>query len=302
MRAIDSLTKSVSTGFVLRRYLPFLTSKFFFKPLTNEERADVFTVDDSLHERTGYKKTQVASRVFNHVSIGYKTGFRLLTLVWSDGNSFVLINYSLLPSSKEPNQLGNFSKVDNRFLTGKRRKTAVTKAMEVVLHLLKYAMVAGLRTRYVLFGSWFSTLHTLVKIKEMDFDSIVMVKVSCKLNYEYEGKRKNIKQIYASRKKCHGRSSYRVSVEAKVDKGTEDEPVIPARIVCVRNRPNEMNWLAVICKDMSLPAGEIIRIYGKRWNIEVYFKSCKSLLNLRTECHILSYDALTAHVAMMLVQ
>ena len=50
---------------------------------------------------------------------------------------------------------------------------------------------------------------------------------------------------------------------------------------------------------MSLTEEEIIRIYGKRWNIEVFFKSCKSLLNLRTECHSLSYDALTAHVAMV---
>lgn len=271
----------------------------FFKPLTSENRADVFIVDDSLYERAGYKKTQMASRVFDHVSMRYKTGFRLLTLGWSDGNSFVPINFSLLASSKDSNQLGDFSKVDNRSLAGKRRKMAVTKATEVVLHLLKYAKAAGLKTRYVLFDSWFSTPHTLVKIKEMGFDSIAMVKVSAKINYEFEGKRKNIKQIYASCKKRRGRSSYLLSVEVKVGKGTDDEPAIPARIVCVRNRSNKKNWLAVICTDMSLTEEEIIRIYGKRWNIEVFFKSCKSLLNLRTECHSLSYDALTAHVAMV---
>lgn len=271
----------------------------FFKPLTSENRADVFIVDDSLYERAGYKKTQMASRVFDHVSMRYKTGFRLLTLGWSDGNSFVPINFSLLASSKDSNQLGDFSKVDNRSLAGKRRKMAVTKATEVVLHLLKYAKAAGLKTRYVLFDSWFSTPHTLVKIKEMGFDSIAMVKVSSKINYEFEGKRKNIKQIYASCKKRRGRSSYLLSVEVEVGKGTDDEPAIPARIVCVRNRSNKKNWLAVICTDMSLTEEEIIRIYGKRWNIEVFFKSCKSLLNLRTECHSLSYDALTAHVAMV---
>lgn len=271
----------------------------FFKPLTSEDRADVFIVDDSLYERAGYKKTQMASRVFDHVSMRYKTGFRLLTLGWSDGNSFVPINASLLASSKDSNQLGDFSKVDNRSLAGKRRKMAVTKATDVVLHLLKYTKTSGLRARYVLFDSWFSTPHTLVKIKEMGFDSIAMVKVSSKINYEYEGQRKNIKQIYASCKKRRGRSAYLLSVKVKVGKGTEDEPAIPARIVCVRNRSNKKNWLAVICTDMSLTEEEIIRIYGKRWNIEVFFKSCKSLLNLRTECHSLSYDALTAHVAMV---
>ena len=252
-----------------------------------------------LAERLRYKKTQMASRVFDHVSMRSKTGFRLLTLGWSDGNSFVLVNSSLRASSKDSNQLDDFSKVDNRSLAGKRRKMAVTKATDVVLHLLKYAKTSGLRARYVLFDSWFSTPHTLVKIKEMGFDSIAMVKVSSKINYEFEGKRKNIKQIYASCKKRRGRSSYLLSVEVKVGKGTEDEPAIPARIVCVRNRSNKKNWLAVICTDMSLTEEEIIRIYGKRWNIEVFFKSCKSLLNLRTECHSLSYDALTAHVAMV---
>ena len=43
----------------------------------------------------------------------------------------------------------------------------------------------------------------------------------------------------------------------------------------------------------------IIRIYGKRWQIEVFFKTCKSMLNLIGECHSLSYDALTAHTAIV---
>lgn len=51
--------------------------------------------------------------------------------------------------------------------------------------------------------------------------------------------------------------------------------------------------------DTTLSEEEIIRIYGKRWKIEVFFKTCKSMLNLIGECHSLSYDALTAHVAIV---
>ena len=47
---------------------------------------------------------------------------------------------------------------------------------------------------------------------------------------------------------------------------------------------------------------EIIRIYGKRWQIEVFFKTCKSMLNLIGECHSLSYDALTAHTAIVFLR
>ena len=44
---------------------------------------------------------------------------------------------------------------------------------------------------------------------------------------------------------------------------------------------------------------EIIRIYGKRWDTEVFFKVCKSYLNLSKECNSLSYDAITAHTAVV---
>lgn len=56
---------------------------------------------------------------------------------------------------------------------------------------------------------------------------------------------------------------------------------------------------AFICTNPDLSEEEIIRIYGKRWQIEVFFKTCKSYLNLVGECHSLSYDALTAHVAIV---
>ena len=52
----------------------------------------------------------------------------------------------------------------------------------------------------------------------------------------------------------------------------------------------------------SLCEKEIIRIYGKRWQIEVFFKTCKSMLNLIGECHSLSYDALTVHTAIVFLR
>ena len=77
------------------------------------------------------------------------------------------------------------------------------------------------------------------------------------------------------------------------------ENPIPAKIVCVRNKANRKDWLAFLCTDTTLSEEENIRIYGKRWQIEVFFKTCKSTLNLVGECHSLSYYALTAHVAIV---
>ena len=125
------------------------------------------------------------------------------------------------------------------------------------------------------------------------------VTISSNISYEIDGKRKNIKQIYDSCRKRRGRSRYLLSVAVKVGQEKKDGNAVDARIVCVRNRANRKDWLAIICTDMTLSEEEIIRIYGKRWDIEVFFKTCKSFLNLGSECHSLSYDALTAHVALV---
>ena len=284
------------------RFVTLLSAKIvneFIRPLTSDDRADAFIIDDSLYERKGYKKTQLASKVFDHVSMSYKKGFRLLTLGYSDGVSFTPINFSLLASSKESNQIGDFSSFDKRSLAGKRRALAVEKGTDVMLKLLQYAIKNGHKAKYVLFDSWFSSPHQLVKIKDMGMTSIAMVKLSTKIHYIYNDKSLNIKQIYNRCKKRRGRSRYLLYVNVTVGKDAEDEHSIPAKIVCVRNRANRKEWLALICTDPDLSEDEIIRIYGKRWDIEVFFKTCKSYLNLINECHSLSFDALNAHVAIV---
>lgn len=67
-----------------------------------------------------------------------------------------------------------------------------------------------------------------------------------KISYEYNGKRMNIKQIYSSCKKRRGRSRYLLSVNVKVGQEQKDGRSIDAKIVCVRNRANQKDWLALI--------------------------------------------------------
>ncbi len=271
----------------------------FLRDLTSDEREDVFIIDDTMFNRTGYKKTELISKVFDHVTMRYKKGFRLLTLGWSDGNTFVPINFSLLASSKDENILGTMKECDKRSLAGRRRKMARSKANDVMIDLLKAAQTAGHKAKYVLFDTWFSTPKEICRIKkECNLDVIAMIKKSSRIHYRYNGQCKDIKQIFAANKKRKGRSKYLLSVEVEIiDKNQPDN--VPARIVFVRNRSNRKDWIALICTNPNLPETEIIRIYGKRWDTEVFYKTCKSWLNLGSECHSLSYDAMTAHVALV---
>ena len=104
-----------------------------------------------------------------------------------------------------------------------------------------------------------------------------MGKVSSKIKYEFEGELKNIKQIYRRWKKRRGRSRYLLSIPVKVGRQDKDGAKIDARIICVRNRANRKEWLAIICTDMSLSEDEVIRNYGKRWDIEVFFQNLQKL-------------------------
>lgn len=265
------------------------------EPLTSEERVNAFVVDDSLFERTSCKHTELGSRVFDHTSMKYRKGYRLMTLGWTDGNTFLPVNSCLLASSKEKNLIGPVDQYDGRSLAAKRRKLAQTKGTEVMIELLKTAQSTGHHANYVLFDTWFSSPAQLVAVKSLGLDSIAMIKKSSRIYYEYEGKQFSINKIFGICKKRRGRSKYLLSVNVMVGK---DEK-IPAKIVCVRNKKKKKDWIAFICTNPELSEEEIIRIYGKRWQIEVFFKTCKSYLQLISECHSLSYDALTAHVAIV---
>ena len=279
------------------RFTTLLSKKVADKvePLTDDERVNAFVVDDSLFEKTSCKKTELGSRVFDHTSMKYRKGYRLMTLGWTDGNTFLPVNSCLLASSKESNLIGPVERFDGRSLAAKRRKLAQTKGTEVMIELLKSALAAGHSAEYVLFDTWFSSPAQLIAVKNLGPDSIAMVKKSSRIYYEYEGELLSIKKIFGACKKRRGRSKYLLSVNVMIGK---DEK-IPAKIVCVRNKKNKKDWIAFICTNPEISEEEIIRIYGKRWQIEVFFKTCKSYLNLISECHSLTYDALTAHVAIV---
>lgn len=265
------------------------------KGLTDDKRRNVFIIDDSLFDRSSCKKTELGSKVFDHTDMYFKKGFRMLTLSWSDGNTLIPVNSCLLASAKDTNIIGPVKNFDNRTLAGKRRKLAQAKAPEAMMTLLDTALSSGLEAEYVLFDSWFSNPAQITAIQAKGMDVIAMIKKSSRIKYSYCGEQLNIKEIYSRNRKRRGKSKYLLSVDVMVGKGNP----IPAKIVCVRNKANRKDWLEFICTDTTLSEEEIIRIYGKRWQIEVFFKTCKSMLNLLGECHSLSYDALTAHVAIV---
>ena len=121
-----------------QRFTTLLSARIinnFMKPLTSDNRKDVFIIDDSLFDCSRSCKTELLARVFDHCSMKYKRGYRMLTLGWSDGNSFIPVNHCLLSAAEDKNLLCEASSYDGRSLAGKRRRQSRRKATEVMMEL-----------------------------------------------------------------------------------------------------------------------------------------------------------------------
>ena len=265
-------------------------------PLDSEGRVNVLTVDDSMFERCRSKRVELLARVYDHAKHAYKYGFRMLTLGWSDGSTFIPVNSVLLSSENKKNRINEAASMDRRSVGYQRRQLSVKKGTAVMQELIKAAKKAAIPAEYVLFDSWFTSPSTLHSVKKLGYDVVGMVKKTPKMFFRYNNGDMPLTSIYKNNRKRRGKSKYLLSVMVEVIKDGES---IPAKVVYVRNRNKKKDYLCLISTDISLSEEEVIRIYGKRWDTEVFFKVCKSYLNLGRECNSLSYDAMTAHTAVV---
>jgi len=271
-------------------------------PLTAEKRERVLIIDDSLYSRNRSKKVELLARVKDHVSGKYIKGFRMLTLGWSDGNSFVPFLFSLLSSAKEKNRLMDINEnIDKRTVGFKQRQQSIKNALEVTVDLIREALRAGIKADYVLFDSWFAFPTTITQVKSLGLDTICMVKAMPKIFYLYQGKKFNLKELYSQVKKRRGKAKILASVI--VDIGSQKEGWnVPAKVVFVRDRNRSKQWLAILTTDIDLSDEEVVRIYSKRWDIEVFFKMSKSYLKLAKEFQGRSYDQLVGHTTIVFMR
>ena len=282
-----------------RKFQLLLSSKIvngFLSPLTSAKRCRVLIFDDSFYDRNRSKKVELLARVFDHTTHKYVRGFRKLTAGWSDGTSFVPMAFALLSSAVVKNRIyEQGAEIPANCPGVTRRKEAVSSATVVLLELLDQVLEYTQAFQFVLFDSWFSWPKVIDGIRQRDRHVICMLKDMPKLFYGLKGKRYRLSDLYAQVTKRKGASAILASVIV-------DYYGTPARVVFVRNREGQREWLALLCTDLKTSEEEVVRIYGMRWDIEVYFKVCKSFLRLAKEFQGRSYDMLVAHTTLVCVR
>ena len=269
--------------------------------LTSDERRKALIIDDTSYYRDRSKKVELLSRFKDHAKDTYYNGFTLLTMGWSDGQSFIPVDYRPVASNNDKNLLnGSDMPVDKRTIVTKRRIAARKPKPELVIDMLNSVKGTQMDCEHVLFDSWFSSPLAFHNVKSTGHNAVGRLK-KCNHNYTFNGKAMNIKQIYSQCKKRRGRSRYLLSVDVLITHKDFEES-IPAKIVFVRNKNNRKEWIALLSTDTSLTEDEIIALYGKRWDIEPFFKVCKSYLRLEKEFQTRSFDAITAHIAIVFIR
>ena len=280
-----------------RRFLLIIGARLhrIFDRLTSDQRESVLIIDDSPYDRSRSKKVELLSRVFDHSTGRYLKGFRLLTVCWSDGVSCLPLDFALLSSAKEKNRFHESHKsMDKRCCAFRRRKEATTKATALLAPMVKRILKAGINARYVLMDSWFTMPSNVCALRK-HLDVIGMVKKTPKVCYEHDGKKRNLMEIYQNLTKRRGRAKILASTTVKLGDGK------PAKIVFVRDR-RKKDWLALLSTDTDLPDAEVVRIYGKRWDIEVLFKMAKQHLKLVKEIQCRDFDMLIAHTTIVFMR
>jgi hypothetical protein len=280
-----------------RRLLLVLGARLygFFNRLTNEARDSVLIVDDSPYDRSRSKMVELLSRVWDHSRGRYLKGFRMLTICWSDGVSCLPMDFALLSSADAKKRLcENYKSMDKRCCAWQRRKEATTKATENLEAMVRRILAAGVRANYLLMDSWFTMPATVTAVCD-HIDVIGMVKKTPKIHYGYRGQHMDLMAIYRKLKKRRGRAKIKASTVVSLKDGPD------VKLVFVQDR-RKKDWLALMSTNLELADEEIIRIYGKRWDIEVFFKMAKQHLNLAKEIQCRDFDALIAHTSIVFMR
>ena len=265
----------------------------FLDVLTSERREKVFVIDDSVYDRHRSKKVELLSWVFDHVLGKSVKGFKLLTLGWGDGVSFVPLDFILCAAAESKNLICGVAKeMDHHCCGYRRRQEALRKATQLLTPLLKRAKALGIWADYLLMDSWFAFPKVLAELHEL-LPVICRAKDLPNIRYRFQGQELRLSRLYRALRKRPGRAKYLASAVV-VSQG------LALKVVFVRHREHKKQWVALLSTDTQLAEMELMRLYGRRWDIEVHFKVLKHILNLEREMESRDFDALIGHITVVM--
>ena len=190
--------------------------------------------------------------------------------------------------------MGPSKQFDKRSLAYKRRSQARRKMNDVALELVDSAVKSGIKAKYVLFDSWYNSPRLYSELLKRGLFGIGMLK---KVYFRYRGRLMNVKTLYEilCRSKWSPKKKYLYSSIVIFNIDGQDMKV---KLVFVVKKGNKSDYLVLGTTKTSLRPDQIIQMYGRRWQIEGYFKVSKQYLQF-DKTQIQNHDGLCGHLAIV---
>lgn len=268
----------------------------------NADNPKCLIVDDTQLDKTG-KTIEFIGKVFDHCSHTYRLGMKVLTLGYSDGKTFIPIDFSIHNETGKQGKRGlkakelktQFSKKRNSKSSGYERESEVSlDKISSALKMIKRCIKKWFKIEYVLADSWFICEKFIKGIQGINPKLHVIGLMKMNRIVQANGnsyKANKIPEIY--RKDIHHSKIFKCSyISMKIGyKG------IKMKGYWIKMK-GQNSWNLLISTNDKLTFVKAMTIYKNRWSIEVFFKDCKQNLGLNM-CQSKDFDAHIATISIV---
>jgi hypothetical protein len=278
--------------FILR--LSFKVACICCSTFTGTPRPCFLVMDDSIIKKQRSKNVELLSWIHDHVCGKTIKCFNLLMLGWTDGYSFLPVQFLMMCSAKNLAKEASETEwnTDPRTCAGRTKKMAQWQKATAAVEMVRRALETGFEVTALLVDTWFTNEPFIKKMLDIGMDTIGMLK-NHNQQYWYKGKLYSLPALFHQARFCQkGDTLGSIIVETKYSR-------IKVKIVFVVNRNKRSEWISILSSNIDLSDEQIIEYYGNRWSIECCFKVMKGMLGLGKEFQTRSYAATISSTAIV---
>jgi hypothetical protein len=239
-------------------------------------------IDDSTLSKTG-RRIEGVTKVFDHVTHKYVTGFKLLGLCWFNGYYSRFLDFSLVAEKNKIKLSRNnpqFTKKRDKTSVVFKRKTELKKdKITLACQLFAEAVKNKFIPDYLLTDTWFTCAELINKVRNITNGKthfLGMIKNGTR-KFTYNDAEFTLselrKHVMSRQKRCSRYKSRYIIVDCYL------KDVGNVRLFYSRYHGNK-KWVALITTEPDMDYIRAIKVYSIRWNIEIAFKEMKQLLGL----------------------
>ena len=255
---------------------------------TQNDRPVCLIIDDTDAPKSG-RKCELIGKVFSHIEHKTILGYKCLTLLYTDGLSQLMLDFSLHgEEGRKPDRKQGLSDKERkaRFredhsgeAVEERIREYTMKKTDKAIEMVKYAIKRGIRFDYLLVDSWFTNADfvRLITSRHIKCHLLGMIKLG-KTKYHTQWGDLNASQIV---KRLQKEGLVKHNATLKCSYCTIDVKFAGTTVrLFFSKRGKKGQWNGLLTTDLSLSFLKAYRTYATRWTTEVAYRDMKVLLNL----------------------